>query len=148
MKQTAEQKADMAKLKQDVAQLLLKHGKTRSTKNLRFDILNLKEQKYPSLNFFKVSRGWVGKQKKLVLKPKAKSIVEDMNEKALVEWFKKRKSNVLSSLVTTSQIKTKFKEIFRKKPTEYALMGFKNKYKIKVVFSQKTKNTNSWVFKE
>ena len=85
--------------------------------------------------------------KKKTLQTESRSIVGEMKEKKLIQWFKKRKANVLSSLVTTAQVKNKWKEIYGKPDTEYAMMIFKHKFKIKVMFSQRTKNTNSWVYK-
>ena len=60
MKFTPQQEAEMESLKAEVSELLKKHGKTRSMRNLQFDILNLKE-KFESLKNFKVSYGWIGK---------------------------------------------------------------------------------------
>ena len=59
-------------------------------------------------------------------------------------WFKKRKANMLTALVTTSQVKMKWKEVFGKKATEYGLMKFERKHEIHFVYSAQTKNTNSW----
>ena len=100
----------MNNLKEEVKDLIEKHG-ALSISALQFQILNIKEEKYPSLGFFKVSRGWVGKQKTMTLKPRPKSIVTEVNEKQLLKWFKKRKSNILTSLVTTGQMKTKYHAI-------------------------------------
>ena len=85
--------------------------------------------------------------KKKTLQTESRSIVGETKEKKMIEWFKKRKANVLSSLVTTAQVKNKWKEIYGKPATEYAMMIFKHKFKIKVVFSKQSKNTNCSVYK-
>ena len=138
----------MCELKKEVVTLLKKYGRTRSTKNLRFDILNIKEERYPSLGNFKVSNGWIGKMKKMTLKPQERSIVKEKKEQRLLAWLKKRKQNILSSLVTAAHVKSKWKDIYGSKATEYGLMIFKHKYSIDVVFSQQTGNTNSWIFRK
>jgi len=51
MKQTPQQKDDMNKLKEEVKDLIEKHG-ALSISALQFQILNIKEEKYPSLDFF------------------------------------------------------------------------------------------------
>ena len=145
MKLTAEQEHEMQLLKADVTKLLKEHGKTRSTRNLQFDILNLRD-KYKSLKHFKASFGWIGKMKRTVLKPTPKSIVKEVAAAKLLEWLKKRKKNPLTSLVTTDQVRAKFKSIFGSKPSRYSLKMFRERNGIQVVFDTRTKNTNSWVF--
>ena len=62
MKLTAQQKYDMEKLKAEVC-AYMEENKSRNTRNMRFDILNMKEDRYRSLAFVKVSVGWIGKLK-------------------------------------------------------------------------------------
>ena len=146
MKFNALQQLELEALKEDVTAHLLKYGATRTMKNLRFDILNMKEDKYKILQTFKVSLGWISKLKKRTLKPTSRSIVKEVAEKKFLEWFKKRKQNMLSSLVTTQQAQTKWKSLYGKTPSRYALKNFREKYSIKVVFDKTTRNTNSWIF--
>ena len=143
MKLTEQQQEDMKNLNEE-ATIYIKENKSRSIRNLQFEILNMRDARYPSLDFLKVSVGWVGKLKQNTLQ--TKSIVKEVQEKELLSWFKKRKTNMLTALVTTPQVKTKWKEIFGKKATEYGLLKFKRKHGIHVVYSAKTKNTNAWEF--
>ena len=145
MKFTPQQEAEMESLKAEVSELLKKHGKTRSMRNLQFDILNLKE-KFETLKNFKVSYGWIGKQKRRVLKPRPKSIVKEVAGRNLLEWLRKRKANPLTALVTTSQVRSKWKHFFAREPSRYALKIFRDTNGLQVVFDKRTKNTNSWVF--
>ena len=84
--------------------------------------------------------------KRRVLKPTPKSIVKEVAAAKLLEWLKKRKKNPLTSLVTTDQVRAKFKSIFGSKPSRYSLKMFRERNGIQVVFDTRTKNTNSWVF--
>ena len=145
MKFTTEQEEAMQKIKEEVT-LLIKKYPSRSTRNLQFEILNMRDTRYPSLKCFRVSYGWIGKMKKATLKPSQRSIVKEVAEKQLLQWFKNRKRNPFSNLVTTKQVKAKWKLCFSKPPTEYALMSFKKKYNIKVIYDSRTRNTNSWTF--
>ena len=145
MKFTPQQEAEMESLKAEVSELLKKHGKTRSMRNLQFDILNLKE-KFETLKNFKISYGWIGKQKRRVLKPRPKSIVKEVAGRNLLEWLRKRKANPLTALVTTSQVRNKWKHFFTQKPSRYVLKLFRNTNGLQVVFDKRTKSVNSWVF--
>ena len=49
-------------------------------------------------------------------------------------------------IVTTDQVRSKFKSIFGSKPSRYALKMFREYNGIQIVFDAQTKNTNSWVF--
>jgi len=75
-----------------VKELITKNAAT-SISALQFQILNIKEEKYPFLGFFKVSCGWVGKQKTMTLKPRPKLIVTGVNEKQLLKWFTGKKAS-------------------------------------------------------
>ena len=114
-------------------------------RNLQFDILSLRDQ-YKSLKHFKASFGWIGKMKRRVLKPAPKSIVKEVAAPKLLAWLQKREKNPLASLVTTDQVRAKFKSIFGSKPSRYALKMFRECNGIQIVFDAQTKNTNSWVF--
>ena len=68
MKFTTEQEEAIQKLKEEIT-LLIKKYPSRSTRNLQFEILNMRDTRYPSLKCFRVSYGWIGKMKKATLKP-------------------------------------------------------------------------------
>ena len=102
----------MQLLKAGVTKLLKEHGKTRSTRNLQFDIPNLREQ-YKSLKHFKASFGWIRKMKRKVLKPTPNSIEKEVDTAKLLEWLKKRNKNPLTSLVTTDQVRANSKSIWK-----------------------------------
>ena len=99
MKVTTEQEEAMQKLKEEVT-LLIKKYPSRSTRNLQFEILNMRDTRYPSLKCFRVSYGWIGKMKKATLKPSQRSIVKEVAEKQLLQWFKNRDRSPFSNLVT------------------------------------------------
>ena len=146
MKLTEKQQEEMKHLKEDATKYI-KENKSRSIRNLQFEILNMRDARYPSLDFLKVSVGWVGKLKQNALQAKSKSIVKEVQEKDLLSWFKKRKANMLTALVTTPQVKATWKKIFGKNATEYGLLKLKRKHGIHVVYSAQTKNTNTWEFR-
>ena len=83
MKLTGQEKEDVVKLKTEVY-TYMKENKVRSTRNMQFEILNMKEDRYPSLAFLKVSLGWIGKMKKTALQPVSKSVVKQAKEKAFL----------------------------------------------------------------
>ena len=148
MKFTPEQAEDMKQLKKLVTSLLKTYGATRSMRNLQFDITNSKEEKYSPLQQFKVSYGWISKMKNATLKPKPRSIVKQVAEEEMLRWLKKRKENTLCFLVTTRQVRAKWKGIYGKEPSRYALKTFRQKHSIQVIFDKTTRNTNSWVFRK
>ena len=88
MKFTPEQELEMNLLKKEVKELLKKYGRTRSMRNLQFDIANIRDEKYQTLENFKVSYGWNSKMKKKVLKTEPRSIVKETAEKELLAWIK------------------------------------------------------------
>ena len=88
MKFTPEQELEMNLLKKEVKELFKKYGRTRSMRNLQFDIANIRDEKYQTLENFKVSYGWISKMKKKVLKTEPRSIVKETAEKELLAWIK------------------------------------------------------------
>ena len=76
-------------------------------RNLQFELIKFKEENFAYLDHFKVSFAWIGKIKKECGKVRSKNIVKEEAEKQLLLWLWKRKSNLLSSVVTTGQEKIK-----------------------------------------
>ena len=59
----------------------------------------MRDTRYPSLKCFRVSYGWIGKMKKANLKPSQRSIVKEVAEKQLLQWFKNCKRNPFSNFI-------------------------------------------------
>ena len=143
MKFTPLQEEEMSCLRKKAKSLIEKYS-SRSMRNLQFELINYKEENFPSLTQFKVSFAWIGKIKKQCGKARSKNIVKEEAEKNLLQWLRKRKSNFLSSVITTGQVKTKWNSLFGKSPSRYALQCFRKKHGIEVVYSKQTNSTNCW----
>ena len=54
----------------------------------------------------------------------------------VLKWLRKRKPNPLTALVTTSQVRNKWKQFFTRKPSRYVLKLFRNTNGLQVVFDK------------
>ena len=142
VKLTEEQERDMEKVRTKAKVWLRKYPWVKY-KRIRSKVSQLADD-YESLDEFKFSDWWISDLKKRAGVQKVSQRQEHI-DKRMLDWLKKRQSNVFHVFTDTERVRAQWEKFSRQKPSRTTLIDFRRKYKITLVENPATKKQDAWV---